>query len=122
VKKALLAQQALKPIDLAVNLHNTEMNEYLDTAVDAEPQQTMMHRLFDQLVATTTFDPSRPRLTVSAGPTNTTNAIWREARVPMVLMEQRIGPSQRKLGRIATTADRLEFGGRLIQVMAEVVK
>jgi hypothetical protein len=123
VKKALLAQHAQKPIDLAMNLHNTEMNEYLDTMVDVEPQQAMMHRLFDQLVATTSFDPSRPKLTIfTSGQANTTNSIWREARVPMMLMEQRIGPSERKLGRIATTEDRLEFGGRLIQVMAEVVK
>ena len=86
-------------------------------------QRAMMHRLFDRLVATTSFDPSRPKLTLfSAGPGNSTNSIWREARIPMLLMEQRIGPSERKLGRIATTEDRLEFGRRLIQEMAEVVK
>ena len=123
VKKALLAQHARKPIGLALNLHNTEMNEYLDTMVDAEPTQRMMHRFFDRLVAETTFDPSRPKLTVfSGGVSNSTNSIWREARVPMMLMEQRIGPSERKLGRIATTADRLEFGRRLIQIMAEIVR
>jgi hypothetical protein len=122
VKKALLAQHTQKPVDLALNLHNTEMNEYLDTMVDVEPQQGMMHRFFDQLVATTSFDPSRPKLTVSSGQSNTTNSIWREAGVPMMLMEQRIGPSERKLGRIATTEDRLEFGRRLIQIMGEIVK
>ena len=122
MKKALLAQHALKPIDFALNLHNTEMNEYLDTGVDAEPQQRMMHRFFERLVATTTFDPSRPKLTISAGPSNTTNSIWREARIPMMLMEQRIGPSERKLGRIATTQDRLDFGRQVIQAMAEVVR
>jgi hypothetical protein len=36
----------------------------------------------------------------------------------MALMEQRIGPS-RKLGRIVTTEERLEFGRQLIQAMAE---
>lgn len=122
VKKALLAQHAHKPIDLAVNLHNTEMNEYLETQVDAEPQQSRMHRFFDRLVATTTFDPSRPKLTISPGASNTTNFIWREARLPMMLMEQRIGPSERKLGRIATTSDRLEFGRQVIQAMAEIVR
>jgi hypothetical protein len=75
------------------------------------------------LVATTSFDPSRPKLTIfSSGPSNTTNSIWREARVPMMLMEQRIGPSERKLGRIATTEDRLEFGRQLIQIMGESVR
>jgi hypothetical protein len=122
VKKALLAQHAQKPIDLALNLHNTEMNEYLETQVDAEPQQGAMHRFFERLVATTTFDPSRPKLTISPGRSNTTNFIWREARVPMMLMEQRIGPSARKLDRIATTEDRLEFGRQVIQAMAEVVQ
>jgi hypothetical protein len=123
VKKALLAQHARKSIDLALNLHNTEMNEYLETMVDVEPLQGMMHRFFDRLVATTSFDPSRPKLTIfSSGPSNSTNSIWREARVPMMLMEQRIGPSERKLGRIATTEDRLEFGGQLIQIMAEIVR
>jgi hypothetical protein len=124
VKKALLAQHAQQPIDLALNLHNTEMNEYLDTMVDAEAQQAMMHRFFERLVAQTTFDPSRPKLTVSAGstiPANSTNSIWREARIPMMLMEQRIGPS-RKTGRYPTTEDRLAFGRQLIQHMAQTVR
>lgn len=122
VKKALLEQHARQPIAIALNLHNTEMNEYLETMVDANPTQAMLHRFFDLAVAKTSFDPSRPKLTISgagAGPMNTTNSIWREARVPMVLLEQRIGPS-RKLGRIATTADRIELGRGLIALMAEV--
>ena len=39
----------------------------------------------------------------------------------MLLMETRIGPS-RKLGRIATTEDRVELGRQLIALMAESVK
>jgi hypothetical protein len=122
VKRALLAQHARQPVAFALNMHNTEMNEYLDTMVDADPQQAMMHRFFDLLVANTSFDPSRPKLTLSvpgSGPGNTTNSIWREARVPMMLLEQRIGPS-RKLDRIATTAERVELGRQLIVRMAEV--
>lgn len=120
VKKALVEQQARRPIVIAVNLHNTEMNEYMDTMVDAEPQQAVLHRLFDRLVAETTFDPSRPKLTIfGSGVGNSTNYIWREAKVPMALMEQRIGPSP-KHGRIMTTDDRLEFGAKLIALMAEV--
>jgi hypothetical protein len=124
VKKAILAQQARQPIAIALNLHNTEMNEYLDTMVDAEPQQSMLHRFFDLAVQRTSFDPSRPKLTVSipgSGPGNTTNVIWREAGVPMMLLEQRIGPS-RKLNRIATSADRMTLGRELITLMAEVVR
>jgi hypothetical protein len=77
-------------------------------------------RVFERLVTTTTFDPSRPKLGIYAGssPANTTNFLWREARVPVALMEQRIGPS-RKSGRILSTQDRLEFGARLITVLGE---
>lgn len=124
VKKALLAQHARQPIAFALNLHNTEMNEYLDTMVDAEPQQAMLHRFFALATAQTSFDPSRPKLTISvpgAGPGNTTNWIWHEARIPMLLLEQRIGPSK-KLNRIATTEDRMQLGRDLITLMAEVVK
>ncbi len=124
VKKAILAQHARQPIAIALNLHNTEMNEYLDTMVDAEPPQSMLHRFFDLAVQRTSFDPSRPKLTLSiagSGPGNTTNVIWREAGVPMMLLEQRIGPS-RKLNRIATTADRMTLGRELIALMAEVVR
>lgn len=120
VKKAVLAQHAVRPIDLMLNLHNTEMNEYIETMADVDPAQAMFHRLFDRLVATTTFAPSRPKLTLfTTGPATTTNLLWREARVPVALMEQRIGPSP-KAERIMTTADRLEFGRKLIAIMADV--
>lgn len=124
VKKALLAQHRKQPVAIGLNLHNTEMNEYLDTMVDAEPQQGMLHRFFDLAATQTSFDPSRPKLTVSlpgSGPGNTTNVVWREAGVPMLLLEQRIGPS-RKLDRIATTEDRMTLGRELIALMAEVVR
>lgn len=122
-KKAILAQHARQPIDLMLNLHNTEMNEYVETMADAEPFQARFHRLFERLMTSTTFDPSRPKLTLFAGsgPANTTNSLWREARVPIALMELRIGPS-RKAGRIMTTEDRLEFGRRLIVLMADAAR
>ena len=122
-KQAILAQHARQPIDVMLNLHNTEMNEYVDTMVDADPHQARFHRLFARLMTTTTFDPSRPKLTLFAGsgPANTTNSLWREAKVPIMLMEQRIGPSQ-KAGRIMTTEDRLEFGRQLIALLAEAAR
>ena len=125
VKKALLAQHARQSIALALNLHNTEMNEYLETMVDDDVTQARLHRFFDLAVTKTTFDPSRPKMTISvasgSGPLNTTNSIWREARVPMMLMETRVGPSK-KLNGIATTPDRMELGRRLIALMAEVAR
>ena len=108
-----------------MNLHNTEMNEYFDTMVDAEPMLAGLQRFFDAAVAKTSFDPSRLKLGIFVPngntPANSTNSIWRDARVPMLLMETRIGPS-RKLGRIATTEDRVELGRQLIALMAESVK
>ncbi len=125
VKKALLAQQARQPIAIALNLHNTEMNEYFDTMVDAEPMLAGLQRFFDAAVAKTSFDPSRPKLGIFVPngnvPGNSTNSIWRDAHVPMMLMETRIGPG-RKLGRISTTEDRVELGRQLIALMAEAVK
>jgi murein tripeptide amidase MpaA len=125
VKKALLAQHARQPIAFALNLHNTEMNEYLETMVDADPHQAMMHRFFELAATRTSFDPSRPKLTLTpftpATALYTTSSIWLEAKIPMMLLEQRTGPS-RKLGHIATTAERMHLGGDLIGLMAEVAR
>ena len=122
VKKALVTQHTRQPIAIALNLHNTEMNEYLETMATEEPQQAMMHRFFELLVTKSTFDPSRPKLTLfTSGPANTTNSIWREAGIPMALMEQRIGPSK-KVGHIVTTEERLAFGRALIALMAEAAR
>ncbi|KAF0176981.1 MAG: peptidase M14 carboxypeptidase A [Limisphaerales bacterium] len=117
VKQAILVAHAEKPIALMVNMHNTETAEYLDTMVDDEPGQARLQRLFAKLVADTSFDPSR-KLGIVLTPTNTTNVLWKERRVPVALMEQRVGPSA-KLGRLPTVADRLAFGRQLITRMAE---
>ena len=119
VKKAILAAHASQPIDLLVNMHNTETAEYLDTMVDDAAGQAKLQRLFTRLVAETSFDPSR-KLGIVTAPGNTTNVLWKERRVPIALMEQRVGPSA-KLGRLPTVADRLAFGRQLIVQMAETV-
>lgn len=115
--------QALNlPRSVLEKFYHGNAERYVETTADAEPHLAAMHRLFERLVTTTTFDPVAPHLRIYAsGPSSTTLSLWREARVPIMLMEQRIGPS-RKLGRIVTTEDRLEFGRRLIQAMAEVVQ
>lgn len=119
VKQAILAAHARQPIDLMVNLHNTETAEYLDTMVDDEAGQAKFQQLFTRLVAETSFDPSR-KLGIFAGPGNTANVLWRERRVPIALMEQRVGPSA-KLGRLPTVEDRVAFGRQLITQMAGTV-
>ena len=116
---AILAAHASQPIDLLVNMHNTETAEYLDTMVDDAAGQAKLQRLFTRLVAETSFDPSR-KLGIVTAPGNTTNVLWKERRVPIALMEQRVGPSA-KLGRLPTVADRLAFGRQLIVQMAETV-
>lgn len=122
VKSAVLARHARRPIDLLFNLHTNESNEYMETMVDADPAQAMLHRLFAACASRTGFDPSRPKLTLfAAGPANTTLSLWPEARVPAVLMERRITRSP-KLGRIATTDDHLAFGRQLIAMLAEAVR
>ena len=80
------------------------------------PHATRINRLFEQLVASTSFDPGDgPRF--DDRPDHTTNSLYRQRGIPVVLMEQRIGTS-RKLGRRPTVADRLEFGKELITVLA----
>ena len=120
VKKSILAaMDSERKIDLMLNMHNTETAEYIDTQADHEPTQQLMQRFFDALVAQTSFDPSR-KLRFNDGPANTTNWLWNERRVPVILMEQRIGTSP-KLGRRPSVQDRLAFGRQLITVMAETV-
>ncbi len=120
VKKTILGWvDSGRKIDLMLNLHNTETSEYLDTQADDDPTLKIMQRFFDALVAKTTFDPSQ-KLRVNHNPGNTTNYLWNERKIPVLLMEQRIGTSQ-KLGRRPTVEDRLGFGEQLINVMAETV-
>jgi hypothetical protein len=49
-----------------------------------------------------------------------TNSLWKDKRVPVMLMEQRISPGD-KLGHAPTVDDRLNFGRELITVMGETV-
>ena len=120
VKKAILGYvDSGRKINLMLNLHNDELPEYLDTQSDDEPTQQLMQRFYDALVAKTSFDPNQ-KFRVSDKPGNTTNFLWNERKVPVLLMEQRIGTSQ-KLGRRPTMEDRLDFGKQLITVMAGTV-
>jgi hypothetical protein len=121
VKRALFAYlDSGRRIDLMINMHNTEVTEFIDTFADDDASQAMMQRLFTNLVEKTSFDPSR-KLGIQKNPPNTTNSLYTERKVPVLLMEQRTGRS-RKLGRQPTVADRLQFGRDLITVMAETVR
>ncbi len=120
VKKAIFGYlDSGRKIDLMVNMHNEESGEHLDTHADDEATLKMMQRFYDSLAAKTSFDPSQ-KLNIRKAPGNTTNVLWNERKVPVLLMEQRISGSK-KLGHRPTVEDRLAFGGQLIAVMAETV-
>jgi hypothetical protein len=77
-----------------------------------------MNVMYDRLLAATSFDPSPPqKLRASERASGNTNWLYQEARIPVMLMEQRIGFST-KLNRWPTVKDRLEFGPVLLQAMA----
>jgi hypothetical protein len=120
VKHAVYAQMdSAHPIDLLVNMHNEEEGEYLATMADDEAVLTTMKRFFENLLAKSTFDPSRRYVVVATGG-NSMNCLWNEKRVPVMLMEQRISAGKR-VGRALNVEDRLSFGRDLIRVMAETV-
>ncbi len=119
-KKAIFAWlDSRQRIDLMVNLHNTETEEYLRTQVGDSGIQELIKRLEKSLVEKTSFDPDAP-LGIAKDDVSDTNSLWHQRRIPVVLMEQRISFST-KLGRAPTVDDRLRFGRDLIAVMAESV-
>jgi len=119
VKRAVYAQMdSTHPIDLMVNMHNEEEGEYLGTLADDEAVLKTMSRLVDNLSAQTSFDPSRQLVVGPAGPSM--NYLWKEKRVPVMLMEQRVSAGK-KMGHAPTVEDRFSFGRDLIRVMAETV-
>ena len=120
LKKAILSCAAAgHGIDLLVNMHNTETAEYLDTEA-LDPQTLNLMRRFDALLATkTTFDPSNGLATARLAPDDT-NSLYGQAKIPVLLMEQRIATCK-KLGHRPTVKDRLAFGRQLVAAMAEAV-
>jgi hypothetical protein len=118
-KKAVLSHVARGGrIDLMLNMHNTETGEYVATQAGDDESLAKMHAMYDRLLAATSFDPSPPqKLRVQERPSGNTNWLYQEARVPVMLMEQRIGFST-KLNRWPTVRDRLEFGPALLSAMA----
>jgi hypothetical protein len=118
-KKAILDHVARGGrIDLMLNMHNTETGEYVATQADDMASLTKMNVMYDRLLAATSFDPVQPQKLRAGGPASgNTNWLYQEARIPVMLMEQRIGFST-KLQRWPTVADRLEFGPALLSAMA----
>jgi len=122
-KKAILSHVARGGrIDLMLNMHNTETGEYVATQASDSQSLTKMNAMYERLLAATSFDPSPPgKLRANERGGGNTNSLYQEARVPCMLMEQRIGFST-KLNRWPTVNDRLEFGPLLLQAMAAGAK
>jgi hypothetical protein len=122
-KKAILNHAARGGrIDLLLNMHNTETGEYVATQADDPPTVAKMNTMYDRLLSATSFDPSPPqKLRVSESASGNTNWLYREAGIPVMLMEQRIGFST-KLNRWPLVKDRLEFGPALLTAMAAAAR
>jgi hypothetical protein len=107
-----------KSIALFFTLHNTETAEYLEG-----PAGTFGEALFNALREQTTFDPTRPFSKVVAnqerGRANVVQALGAEG-IPAFLMEQRIAYNG-KLGHLPEAADRIRFGGELVEAIRKVV-
>ncbi|HEX8203496.1 MAG TPA: M14-type cytosolic carboxypeptidase [Isosphaeraceae bacterium] len=109
-----------RPIDLMINLHNTETNEYLETSAGDAAARSRVEALSDRLVRETTFRPSHGPV-LGAPRDGTANVLHAELGVLVLLMEQRIARDPRT-GRPPTVEDRLAFGAQLIRIMAETVR
>jgi hypothetical protein len=122
-KKALLDWVgAGKRLDLFLTLHNQERGGWLS---GSEKHKALADRFFAALVEKASFNPSdkapRPeRAKPARGRATVYQYLEGERGLPAFIMEQGIAFDS-KLGRLPTSADRLEFGARLARVMCEVV-
>ena len=106
-----------RPIDLMVNLHNTETNEYLETNATDEPNLKRIRKFYDLLTSQSSFDPPRP-LVLTTEPVTTTDSLYAQKRIPVMLMEQRITPGK-KFDHALMPDERRAFGRQLLECMSE---
>lgn len=108
-----------RPIDLMVNLHNTETGEYIQTHAGDDASKERVGKFSERLVKETIFAPSHGPV-VGAKRDGTANVLHEEKGILVMLMELRIAKDPRT-GKPPTAGDRLDFGARLIEIMAESV-
>jgi hypothetical protein len=117
-------------IDLFLTLHNTESADYISAPLEAggPSLRALAERLQVELERRTEFDdPRGPRESglstapAQRGRMTVNQGLFHERRVPAFLMELRVERSP-KLGRCPTVADRLEFGRRLVAVLAAALQ
>jgi hypothetical protein len=118
VKKAIRSQvESGRKIRLMVNMHNTETAEYLQTMADDDASRKLVTTLSDRLIREANFRPSRGPL-LGASNDGSAIALHADYGALVVLMEQRISKDPRT-GHSQSPEDRLEFGRKLIRIMAE---
>ena len=122
MKKAIVDfARSERPIDLLLYLHNEEDNDWISGAPVSDPAfQKLVERFYDLLMAETTFDGRQRPSNRPDSLSGTSLALYQAAKVPAVLMEQKVTMNKR-LGRLPTAADRVEFGKALIRCMARAV-
>jgi murein tripeptide amidase MpaA len=112
------------PIDLFLSLHNTETGEYLEAPA---PFHALGERLFQNLTATTSFNPTVPLRDAGetttpgkAGRMQVDQGLFHDRKLPAMLMEQMVDFNS-KLGRYPQVSDRVEFGAGLVRAIAAAV-
>src|SRR4051794_39030351 len=118
VKKAIAGYvDSGRKVHLMINLHNTETGEYLQTHAGDPSSRALVGKLSDRLVRETTFRPSHGPV-LGAGPDGTAIVLHAEKGILTLLREQRTAKAP-QTGRPPTVDTRLEFGGKLVRIMAE---
>ena len=119
LKKSIAALRGMGlTIDLLLSMHNDENPEYLNWFGEEKSYANLVHKLQYRLESENSFDPSTPP--EQSNHSSTIGALYDEMKIPVMLMEQRIGFSK-KLKRQPSLEDRLTFGKKLIAIMAETV-
>lgn len=117
-------------IDLLLSLHNTETAEYLEGPPDHGGNgkfEPLAVRVFDELSQHTSFLPTRALTFAEAtttsgkkGRMNVAQGLYADFHIPGFVMEQRVCFNP-KLGHLPEIADRVKFGGELVEALAAAV-
>jgi hypothetical protein len=115
-------------IDLFLTVHNTESVDYIEGPVTpgGGPMRRLTASIHEALSARTHFhSPRGPRDSLAELPAKgrqTVNQwLYLERKIPAFLMELMVDRNP-KIGRPPLVSDRLEFGGELVQILAEAAR
>jgi hypothetical protein len=116
------------PIDLFLTVHNTESVDYIQGPITpgGAPVKRLTDSIHEALSSKTHFhSPQGPRDSLSEQPDKgrqTVNQwLYLERKKPAFLMELMVDRNP-KINRPPLVSDRLEFGGQLVQILAEAIR